>query len=1098
MKRFLSFLICFASIIPMLLADIRTPEQAADIAASYLHEAASAGGMRHAPASGQEMRLFRTLYKVDLDWDESVPAPQSAPARRTHIDNDESEPALYMFNDDANGFVVVSADTRAADVLAYSVTGTLTNDDLAPGFMWLMEYFVEEVSSLTDADDAMPSPSRRAPQTVTPIEPLLGDIVWGQNTPFNNSCPIDTYDNTRCVTGCVATAAAQIMRYWKWPATGTGSHSYTWTNQLSGKKQTLSANFANLTFDWDNMLPSYKGAYTTAQANAVALLMAAVGYSVDMNYGGNSTAGSGAVTDNMATSLTTYFGYQYAGNLGSSYQNIDNNSIYSGTTTYAQAYSEYFNDDLENGRPILMSGSSAGGGHAFVCDGRDADGYFHINWGWTGASNCYTPLTAIRPGYPKHNDLYFKTRMYATYGLRPNTTCINTTSHTTVSETEDNLPYFWRGQEITATGVYEDTETDSETGCTTTYMLHFTVRPSGTDGMCGDDLFYAYNSATHTLTITGTGDMWEYDFLSTPGRKTPWYPYASEITSVVLPEGMTGISAFAFVYCSSLTSITIPSTITKIGAQPFFGCTSLQSVVWNAVDCATASARNLAPFYDVCNQITSFTFGDNVETIPGALCYGMSGITSCTLPESLVNINIWAFSGCSGLTEITLPDNVEYLGRQSFQSCTGLTSVTIPEKVEQMADSVFCGCTNLRSVVWNAQACAINGTAAKFYPFYYIRSQITSFTLGSSVTSLPQGCCRSLALTSIIIPASLTSIPARCFQDCSSLATLTFESATPPSLGSYAFNNVPTNAVVYVPCGSIPDYSASTMPFSDYRSHCGYCEENNGTNLEWEYEAGTLTITGEGNMETYANEDDMPWYDVSGQIETFSLTDEANQQPMLSWLSERSGTNVTIRRTLWADGYLNTLCLPFSLTRNEVQTFLPHATLYTFTSAQAETGELLISLRTANSIAAGVPYLVRFPAEDPDIVNPTFTNVTITATTGQTAGTGDVTFVGILRPEDMIKDNRDQLMVGENDELFWADVSDYMKGFRAYFQISAQESSPIRRGMPARVVMEKQTPTDIQDMQSDDSKQQCRKVIMNGQLIIRANGNEYNAQGQKR
>ena len=883
MKKQLLLLICISVIIPTLYADIRTPEQAAEIALNYLNEATVSSSIRHAPASGQEMRLFRTLYKTDLDWDESVTAPQNVPARRTHIDNDETEPALYMFNDDTDGFVVVSADTRAADVLAYSVTGTLSDDNLAPGFMWLMEHFVEEISSLTEEEDkAAPSRPHKAPQSVTPIEPLLGATAWGQGTPYNNACPIDTYDDTRCVTGCVATAAAQIMRYWKWPVSGTGSHSYTWTNQNNSNiKKTLSLNFASITFDWDNMIPSYKGDYTTTQADAVAQLMYACGVSVDMKYGGNSTAGSGTVTDNMAPAMVNYFGYQYESDLGSSYYKIDNEAIYSGTTTYAEHYKTFFNDDLENGRPILMSGSSAGGGHAFVCDGRDADGYFHINWGWTGASNCYTPLTAIRPGYPKHNDLYFKTRMYATYGLRPNTTCINTTSHTTVSETEDNLPYFWRGQEITATGVYEDTETDGETGCTTTYMLHFTARPSGTDGMCGDDLFYTYNSATHTLTITGTGGMWEYDILSTPGRKTPWYEYSANITTIVLPEGMTGISAFAFT-----------------------GCTSL--------------------------------------------------------------------------------------------------------------------------------------------------------------------------------------------------STITFASVAPPTSGTDAFADVPSDAVVYVPCVSIPDYSASTLPFSDYRSHCGYCEENNGTNLEWEYEAGTLTITGEGNMETYANEDDMPWYDVSGQIETVSLTDEANQQPMLSWLSERSGTNVTIRRTLWADGYLNTLCLPFSLTKSEVQTFLPHATLYTFTSAQAETGELLISLRTANSIAAGAPYLVRFPAEDPDIVNPTFTNVTITATTGQTAGTGDVTFVGILRPEDMIADNHDQLMVGENDELFWADVSDYMKGFRAYFQISAQESSPIRRGMPARVVMEKQTPTDIQDMQSDDSKQQCRKVIMNGQLIIRANGNEYNAQGQKR
>ena len=977
MKRLLLFFVCALCVLSSVYADIRTPEQAGAIASALLKEATENNGNKM-PASPHDIQLFRTLYKTDLDLEENLPI-SSAPQRRTHIDNDETEPALYMFNDDKAGFVVVSADTRAADVLAYSMTGTLTDSDLAPGFMWLMERFVEEISSLTEADDAMSVSLRRAPQTFTPIEPLLGKIEWGQYAPYNNKCPIDTYDNTRSVTGCVATAAAQIMCYWRWPVSGTGSHSYTWTNQNNSSiKTTLSLNFASITFDWDNMLPSYKGEYTTAQADAVATLMYACGVAVNMKYGGNSTSGSSSVTDNMATAMGNYLGYQYEGDLGSSYnKNLDNNSIYSGTTTYAQYYSEYFNDDLENGRPILMSGLSSGGGHAFVCDGRDSDGNFHINWGWMGASNCYTPLTAIRPGYPKHNDLYFKTRMYATYGLRPNSTCINTTNHTTVSETEDRLPYLWRGLEIKETGVYEDVETD-EGGCTTTYVLHFTARPAGTDGMCGDNLFYTYDAATHTLTITGTGDMWEYDFLSTPGRKTPWYPYASDIRIILLPEGMTGISAFAFAYCSNLTDITVPSTITSIGAQPFFGCTSLRSITWNAVSCATASARPLAPFYDVRGQITSFAFGDGVQTIPGALCYEMTNLTSVVLPNDLEAVKIWAFAGCSGLIEIT------------------------------------------------------------------------------------------------------------------------FESVTPPTLGTDAFSDVPTAAVVYVPCGSIPGYSASTLPFTDYRSHCGYCEENNGTNLEWEYTGHTLTITGEGNMETYAAEDDMPWYDVRAQIENVSLTDEANQQPMLSWLTTRSGTNVTIRRTLWADGYLNTLCLPFSLTAGEVQTFLPHAELYTFASARAVTGELLITLSSSSDITAGVPYLVRFPTEDDDIVNPTFTNVRVSATTGQTDGAGEVTFVGVLKPNDMIANNTNQLMVGTNDELFWADVNDYMKAYRAYFQIDAASSSPIRKGMPARVVLEQQTPTDLTGAQQADSNRQCEKVIINGQFIIRTNGCEYNAQGQKR
>ena len=397
---FLGFNVAFAGRV--------SQEEAAAIAARFTNEQPQLSRMHKAPRQASNMRL---AHKA--------------------LQNNSEEVAFYVFNQEGdNGFVIVSADDRTAeDVLGYNEHGSFDYSKINPNLKWWLSRYSDEITALQTMDDSeFEQPAVRKAKQVTAIPNLLvndqgKEITWYQEEPYYNLCPMDERDNTRCLTGCVATAASQIMYMWRWPKKGTGSSSYEWhdckddnCNQYWTK--TLSANYGETTYDWDNMLPAYIGKnYTEAQANAVATLMYHAGVSAEMGYGGNKTGGSGAWTDNMAYGFITYFGYKIdkfitmysKANYGDAHEGVP--AEYSVTRA---KFTEYFNADLEAGRPIIMGGDGNDGGHEFVCCGRDANNKFYINWGWEGEDNGYFALSSLSPsGYD------FSSNLDAIIGLRP-------------------------------------------------------------------------------------------------------------------------------------------------------------------------------------------------------------------------------------------------------------------------------------------------------------------------------------------------------------------------------------------------------------------------------------------------------------------------------------------------------------------------------------------------------------------------------------------------------------------------------------------------------------------------------------------------------
>lgn len=292
---------------------------------------------------------------------------------------------LYVMNRPAeSGFVVLSADDCAPAVLGYTDNGSFDGEKVPDSFKWWMSLCEQDIAQAITANKSI----QRVSSSVV-VSPLM-TTKWNQTSPFN--CYMNwtlSSGKLTAVTGCVAVAMAQIMKYHKWPLQGQGSTKYNCTfTDASNNHATysLSTDFSESTYNWGLMKDDYSS-YTTDQAYEVGKLLVDCAYSVKAQFGVEQSSAAAA---DVPSALVSYFDYD----LGISYEK---------RSSYSDAeWESMILNELQANRPVLYSGrTTTDAGHAFVVDGHSADGKYHINWGWGGYCDGYFLMTgsgALHPG----------------------------------------------------------------------------------------------------------------------------------------------------------------------------------------------------------------------------------------------------------------------------------------------------------------------------------------------------------------------------------------------------------------------------------------------------------------------------------------------------------------------------------------------------------------------------------------------------------------------------------------------------------------------------------------------------------------------------
>ena len=312
----------------------------------------------------------------------SAPIRQSAGVELRTLSGDKAR-YYYIYNRGSNaGFVIIAGDDELTPYIGYATTGQVLEQDMPEQLRAFLKACQERIDELTSSV-GLRSSLRPTPRTATEpaqIAPLLGNIQWNQSAPWNNQTPTDNQGEHMPV-GCVATAYTQVMRYHQWPTQGEGSFSYTEEGN-SGRSHTV--DFASTTYDWAHMPERYNdpSSATSEETQALSTLAYHAGVAVEMMY---APSGSGSYTPLVARALADHFHY-------------DKRVSFKSRSNYTQSsWEQMLRAELIAARPVVYSGTGSGGGHAFVCDGYDMEGLFHINWGWGGMSDGYFNLNYLVP-----------------------------------------------------------------------------------------------------------------------------------------------------------------------------------------------------------------------------------------------------------------------------------------------------------------------------------------------------------------------------------------------------------------------------------------------------------------------------------------------------------------------------------------------------------------------------------------------------------------------------------------------------------------------------------------------------------------------------
>lgn len=487
------------------------------------------------------------------------------------------QPAYYAFNrGDAEGYVLVAADDRIEPLLGYTEEGEFDYNTIPDNMRWWLDAQEAGIRYL------LANPS--APVAQVPVHDEIPEMLttrWNQYGPYWDECP--TINGQRCVTGCVATAMAQILYFQRAKSVDEVQADIP---GYSTSKVTVEGVPEGSPIHWDRMLDTYGSGATGLQNEAVAQLMRYCGVAVEMNYGLAADGGSAAYSYKVAEAMNAYFGYGGA-------------AQYVGQWNYDEiGWDALLYKELQQGRVSYLSGSNSKSGHAFVCDGYK-DGQFHINWGWGGSSNGFFYLTSLDPSNQGAggSDAGYSNAQEAIIGCEP-------TDYDTKEMVFENplvKKICVENFDANKDGVFTYGEAAAVTDLGSAFQ--------------GKTIITAFTELSYFKGLTSINDQ--------------AFKGCSKLASVRIPKTVTTIGKEAFSNCYALKTIHIPSELKIIDENAFSGCRLLpnQSFPEGLTTIGNGAFSGCTAFTAIELPLTVMRIGDNAFG-------GCTKVTSVTLKMS--------------------------------------------------------------------------------------------------------------------------------------------------------------------------------------------------------------------------------------------------------------------------------------------------------------------------------------------------------------------------------------------------------------------------------------------------------------------------------
>lgn len=647
----------------------------------------------------------------------------------------ESKPLYYVFNaKDGKGFVIVSAEDCTTPVLGFSFDNPYIVSKVPDAMKWMMEGVEKEIKAASKLQKSMTPTVRRSAARAAASDvtgKMLNTPTWSQETPFNNAIP------GHPLAGCVGTAMASIMKYYNYPAQGTGSFD--------------GVSF-DVAYDWDNMrTDNYRSGYSQEEADAVATLVYHAAKSINTQFG---MSGSSAYEVRVPAALSNYFNYDP----GVSFKKR-------AEVSSQAAWDKIVKDEIDAGRPVLYCGQDVTVGHAFICDGYRAGGYFHFNWGWGGAANGYFLSTSLNPSVSQaHN---FNNLQTIIYNIKPATSANKAWSPIHITADGGQPGIGTDLTDLTSGKAFTVRVGNMKNLAYSNFSGKIAVALFGADGTMKSLLSDPAGFSLQSMATLGSGyvtirncslkggataeqgDM--VRIVTSDDNGTTWLPVAGELYTInEIPAIRTAADYFAVKFPASVAGATFSGEGKVIRGWDYSFNVSANNP---AADVVTVKANGyiLTPgsnnTYSIANvkedqeiaifvqkasevkakrsiwvenpgELSSLIPDSETGTIKDLTLFGSIDasdfefmrskmkltrldISSVYIAANGVNqanaIPKQAFQGQGQLTEIILPNNINRINNAAFRSC-GITSIKIPAGVKTYEYNIFLNAWRLRDV----------------------------------------------------------------------------------------------------------------------------------------------------------------------------------------------------------------------------------------------------------------------------------------------------------------------------------------------------------------------------------------------------------------